>query len=132
MPRALTDGSAEDSVRVGGHEVHGLPVDLETRCVHWHQPWDVVALALPCCERLHPCRECHDAVAGHEAQLWPPDRFDAEAILCGACGSPMSIERYLAADACPCCAAVFNPGCRLHRHRYFAEQPASAGAARAG
>lgn len=117
--RALTDGTREAFIRVGAHAVHGLPVDAATRCVHWHGKTDIVALALPCCGLLHPCRECHDAVADHAAERWPVDAAAELVVLCGACTSLLSIDDYREADACPRCAAPFNPGCRLHRHLYF-------------
>ena len=100
--------------------VFGLDLDGETRCRHWHSPRDIVALRLPCCGRYYACRDCHDALAGHPARVWPRAAFDQPAALCGACGHEMSAAVYLAcADRCPACAAPFNPGCRLHRHLYF-------------
>lgn len=120
MSRSLTDGRAESSISVGATRVYGLPVDVQTRCVHWNGPDDVVAIGFRCCSRTYPCRECHDAVAAHPAELWPPDERSARVILCGECTAQFSIEEYLDTDACPACGASFNPGCRLHRHLYFA------------
>ena len=100
--------------------VHGLPIDAETRCAHWHGAADVVAIRFRCCDRFYPCHECHLAVADHPAEVWEADRRDEHALLCGVCGTTLTIERYLDVDACPDCHAPFNPGCRLHRHLYFA------------
>lgn len=76
---------------------------------------------MKCCGIYYACKDCHDALAGHAAQAWPCAEFDATAILCGACGSEMSVQAYLdCTDACPSCGAGFNPGCRTHRHFYFA------------
>jgi uncharacterized CHY-type Zn-finger protein len=108
------------AIEVHGIPVHGLEVDPETRCVHWHGETDVVAIRFRCCDRWYPCSDCHAAVAGHEAQVWPADERDAHAILCGVCGSTLSIHAYLDTDSCPHCTAPFNPGCRLHRPLYFA------------
>ena len=100
--------------------VLGLDVDPETRCSHYHSPRDVVAFRMRCCDRWYACRECHDALAGHEAQLWPRADREERAVLCGACGVELSIRGYLkSADACPVCDAAFNPGCREHHHLYF-------------
>ena len=42
------------------------------------------------------------------------------AVLCGACGTQLTVRQYLACDnRCPACAAPFNPGCRLHYRFYF-------------
>ena len=101
--------------------LRGIDVDPETRCAHWDDPVDVVALRFGCCETYYPCDACHDAATDHEAVPWPRDRFDEPAVLCGACGTTLTAREYLAADddACPACGAAFNPGCRTHRDRYF-------------
>lgn len=126
MSGALTDGSAGGSIRVGAEIVHGLPIDGQTRCVHFSDAHDIVAIRFACCRRFHPCHACHEAVADHPAEVWAVERFAEHAILCGACGSTSTIARYLDADRCPACDAAFNPGCRTHRHLYFAASPASA------
>jgi uncharacterized CHY-type Zn-finger protein len=100
--------------------VHGLDLDPQTRCRHWHSPLDIVALKMRCCGLYWACRDCHDALADHPATLWPTDTFDTPAILCGACGGELTIRDYLECeDRCPGCGAGFNPGCRLHRGLYF-------------
>ncbi len=100
--------------------VHGLDLDPQTRCRHWRSPLDIVALKMRCCGLYWACRDCHYAMAGHPAALWPPETFDTPAILCGACGGELTIRAYLDCDdRCPKCGAGFNPGCRLHRGLYF-------------
>ncbi|OTE98507.1 CHY zinc finger protein [Halorubrum sp. SD612] len=101
--------------------LRGVAVDPETRCAHWDDPVDVVALRFGCCETYYPCDACHDAAADHEAVPWPRGRFGEPAVLCGACRTTLTAREYLAADdnACPACGAAFNPGCRKHRDRYF-------------
>ena len=101
--------------------VHGLELDPQTRCAHWRGPLDVVTLRLPCCGVYYACRECHDALAGHPAEVWPAAEREARVALCGACAGELTLAAYLACeDRCPLCAAAFNPGCRKHRHLYFA------------
>ena len=101
-------------------DVRGLDLDAETRCAHWRSPLDIVALKMRCCGVYYACRDCHDALAGHAAEVWPRATWDTPAVLCGACGTELSIAAYLACDdRCPACAAPFNPGCKLHRHLYF-------------
>ena len=104
--------------------VHGLELDAQTRCAHWRSPLDIVAIRMWCCGAYYACRQCHDALADHPAQLWPPQAWDRPAVLCGACGGELSVRAYFACGhRCPRCAAPFNPGCDAHRHLYFA-QPA--------
>ena len=105
---------------VHGEQVHGVDVDPETRCAHWHSPLDIVAIRFKCCGRWHPCFECHEETAGHEATVWPAAEFGERAILCGSCGRRLSVHEYLACDSrCPACGSGFNPGCSKHRHLYF-------------
>jgi uncharacterized CHY-type Zn-finger protein len=119
-PAPLTDGTRDSFAPTGGVPIYGLPVDAETRCIHYHGDTDVIAIRFRCCDRFYPCHACHDAVADHIPAVWGATERDAEALLCGACGTPLRIDRYLDVDACPNCGADFNPGCRLHRHLYFA------------
>jgi uncharacterized CHY-type Zn-finger protein len=100
--------------------LRGVRVDPETRCDHWDDPVDVIALRFGCCETYYPCDACHDAATDHEAAPWPRGRFDEPAVLCGACRTTLTAREYLDGEnACPACDAAFNPGCRAHRDRYF-------------
>jgi uncharacterized CHY-type Zn-finger protein len=116
----LTDGGADSSIVVGTARVYGLPIDAQTRCVHWDGPSDVVAIGFRCCGRLYPCHECHEAVTDHPAEVWPVTEWDQRAVLCGGCATLHPIAVYLGADSCVVCGAAFNPRCRLHHHLYFA------------
>ena len=110
--------------RVGEVTVHGVGLDAETRCAHYHTERDVVAIRFRCCGEFYACIRCHDALADHDPEVWPREAFDEEAVLCGVCGRTLSIEAYLAADdACPNCGAAFNPGCATHHHHYFDVNP---------
>jgi uncharacterized CHY-type Zn-finger protein len=47
---------------------------------------------------------------------------DADAVLCGVCGTVLTVAEYVDCDdRCSDCGAEFNPGCRRHYDRYFAE-----------
>ncbi|MDO5053095.1 MAG: CHY zinc finger protein, partial [Pseudoclavibacter sp.] len=94
-------------------------VDEQTRCVHYRTELDIVAIRFACCREYYPCHACHAETAGHPPERWPASAFEELAILCGACGSELTIRAYLDAAACPHCAAPFNPRCALHRERYF-------------
>jgi uncharacterized CHY-type Zn-finger protein len=112
----------------------GVDVDAETRCAHYHTDRDIVAMRVACCDRYYPCVECHEAVVGddHELVRVPPAAFDEPAVVCGVCGTRLTVTEYVAvlSDAstgagvddprCPDCGAGFNPGCRDHLDRYFA------------
>jgi len=101
--------------------VRGIDLDPETRCTHWHSPLDIIAIRMKCCGVYYACRECHDALAGHAAEVWPEVEWDQTAVLCGVCGHQMSVRDYLDCEnRCPHCGAGFNPGCRHHYHLYFA------------
>jgi uncharacterized CHY-type Zn-finger protein len=102
--------------------LRGVAVDTETRCAHWDDEVDVVALRFGCCGEFSPCHACHVETADHEPEPWPRERFDEPTVLCGVCGTTLSARTYLDGDdACPNCGAGFNPGCRRHRDRYFEE-----------
>ncbi|MGA7238969.1 MAG: CHY zinc finger protein, partial [Bryobacteraceae bacterium] len=92
----------------------------QTRCAHYHSPLDIIAIKMACCGIYYACKDCHDAVAGHAAKVWPRVEWDSRAILCGACGGELTIREYMASGyACPRCGAAFNPGCRKHYQFYF-------------
>lgn len=75
---------------------------------------------MKCCGVYYACKDCHEALAGHAVVLWPRCEWGERVVLCGACGTELTIAAYLAAsDACPACRAPFNPGCRHHQHFYF-------------
>ena len=101
-------------------EVCGVDLDAQTRCAHWHSPCDVIAIKMKCCGVYYACKDCHDALAGHPAQVWPRAEWDTPAVLCGVCGTEHRIQAYLDCEnVCPSCGAAFNPGCRTHYHFYF-------------
>jgi uncharacterized CHY-type Zn-finger protein len=100
--------------------VQGRPLDAATRCAHWHGPLDIVAFRFACCEGWWPCHACHEETSDHPALPWPRSRTQEPSVLCGACGTPMTVIEYVGAhDACPTCGAGFNPGCRAHHGLYF-------------
>ncbi len=101
------------------HVVHGPTVDDETRCVHYRTPLDIIAIKFKCCGRYYPCHLCHQETESHAARQWPADEQDAQAILCGACKTELTISAYRATDNCPNCSAPFNPACALHADLYF-------------
>jgi len=104
--------------------VHGLNLDPETRCAHYHKPTDIIAIKMRCCGEFYACKDCHDALADHPLEPWPQSEWHEPAILCGACKTTLSITAYLNCDSrCPHCSASFNPACRNHYHYYFASSP---------
>ncbi|MCL6454115.1 MAG: hypothetical protein K6T78_10940 [Alicyclobacillus sp.] len=105
---------------VHGVRVRGVEVDEATRCRHYHKAEDVVAIRFPCCDTYYPCHACHEETAGHEAARWPASRLSERAVLCGACGTELTISAYVAAkDHCPVCQHPFNPRCASHYELYF-------------
>jgi uncharacterized CHY-type Zn-finger protein len=108
-----------DQSQTGAPRVLGPVVDDMTRCVHYNTPVDIVAIKFACCGEYYPCHLCHQETAGHDAQQWGLDERDQKAVLCGACGTELTIAAYLATDECPTCRSPFNERCRLHVHLYF-------------
>lgn len=105
---------------IKGINIYGKPIDQQTRCQHWHSDLDVIAIKFKCCEKYYPCFSCHEETADHEPEVWPKSKFDTKAILCGVCGTELSITDYQSSsNTCPNCKAAFNPGCSKHYHLYF-------------
>lgn len=103
-----------------GPNVKGKLVDENTRCIHYHSAFDVIAIKFKCCGEYYPCYYCHKEEAGHNPIIWGKDEFDTRAILCGVCKSELSIREYLSCDNhCPICKTPFNPNCNKHHHLYF-------------
>jgi len=102
-------------------QVYGIDLDGQTRCAHYRKPVDVIAIKMKCCGEYYACKDCHDALAGHAVEVWPREEWDSLAVLCGVCGSELTVRQYLdCANRCPVCGGDFNPGCRNHYHFYFA------------
>ena len=102
------------------HDVRGVEVGPETRCAHYHTDRDVIAIRFPCCDTYYPCFECHESETDHDPERWPRSQFGEPAVLCGVCGTELTIETYLGCDHhCPACDAAFNPGCANHYDLYF-------------
>jgi uncharacterized CHY-type Zn-finger protein len=101
-------------------QVRGVDLDPQTRCAHYRKPVDIIAIKMKCCGVYYACKDCHDALAGHAIAAWPRSEWDQPAVLCGACGTELTVREYMdCANRCPACQAAFNPGCRNHYHFYF-------------
>ena len=101
-------------------EVHGLNLDPQTRCLHYHSQFDIIAIKMKCCGMYYACKDCHDALTDHRIEPWPESEWHEQAILCGNCRSTLSISAYLQCNSrCPHCHSSFNPACRNHYHLYF-------------
>lgn len=100
--------------------VKGIDLDPQTRCAHYHKREDIIAIKMKCCGEYYACKDCHDTLAGHRLQPWPPTERNQLAILCGCCGSELTIAQYLeCGNRCPFCRTAFNPKCRNHYAFYF-------------
>lgn len=106
---------------VSAKKIHGLDLNDQTGCVHYHTVVDIVAIKFKCCGRYYACHACHCELEVHPVQRWTPDEFSIQAILCGKCGHEQTIHDYLTCSTqCPNCNAPFNQGCKNHQHLYFA------------
>jgi uncharacterized CHY-type Zn-finger protein len=105
-------------------DVRGVNLDSQTRCDHYRGPADVIAIKMKCCGVYYACMECHLALAGHAIEVWPERDWNQIAVLCGACGTKLTIREYIQCESrCPSCNVPFNPGCRNHYHFYFEHPP---------
>jgi len=101
-------------------DVRGVKLDAETRCEHYHGPTDIIAIKMKCCGVYYACKDCHEALAGHGIEVWPESEWEQKAILCGACGTELTVHQYMRCESrCPNCRRHFNPRCRNHYHFYF-------------
>lgn len=118
-PTASSTSSSSSSPPI----VHGIDVTPTTQCAHWHSERDVIAIKHKCCGRYYACISCHEALAGHAAEVWPRGGGAdgaAEVVLCGRCRRQMTADEYLGCgNVCPGCGAGFNPGCARHYNLYF-------------
>jgi uncharacterized CHY-type Zn-finger protein len=106
-------------------EVRGNLVDAQTRCAHYDSRVDVIAIKMKCCDAYFACKDCHDELADHVLEPWPLAERAQLAVLCGICGSELTIAQYLESSAqCPACKASFNPRCSEHYDYYFSDQSA--------
>ncbi|WP_336884686.1 hypothetical protein [Oceanobacillus massiliensis] len=78
-----------------------------------------------CCNEYFPCFKCHEEYGCREMAIWPENKFEEKAILCGSCGEEITIRDYLNSGySCPLCRRAFNPGCSTHLDLYFEKKPA--------
>lgn len=100
--------------------VKGQLIDDQTRCIHWHSPFDIIAIKFKCCGDYYPCYECHQETADHSPTVWSKDERNEKAILCGVCKTELTIQEYLDSEnTCPYCKSLFNPNCSRHYYLYF-------------
>lgn len=107
-------------MRIFGVEIKGTNVDDQTRCAHYRQDIDIIAIKFKCCGEWFPCFRCHAEHAGHKAEVWKFNEYETKAVLCGGCGHQLSIAEYMNCNSvCPKCNNLFNPGCARHYDLYF-------------
>ncbi|WP_080872294.1 CHY zinc finger protein [Oceanobacillus timonensis] len=100
-------------------EIHGAVIDNQTRCTHYHQLHDIIAIKFKCCGKYYPCYQCHQEFENHNIAVWGKHEFDTLAIVCGVCKTEHTINQYLNTNTCLHCKSLFNEGCQNHYHLYF-------------
>ena len=106
-------------MKISEFDIQGA-IDQATRCQHYHTGKDIIAIRFYCCNRYFPCHLCHEAYGCGKGEVWPCEKFNEKAILCGSCKTELTINQYINSDnTCPNCQASFNSGCSLHYHLYF-------------
>ena len=89
--------------------VLGYTVDDQTRCVHYHKPTDVIALKFKCCGDFYPCYKCHEETTDHAIEGWSDDDLHEPAVLCGVCGTLLTIAEYLGLAGNSACSVASAP-----------------------
>lgn len=101
-------------------KVLGSVLDEETRCKHYHSERDIIAIKFYCCNTYFSCFQCHEESGCGNTNVWPKEKFDKKAVLCGKCKSEMTVNQYKDCEyKCPSCGTQFNSGCGLHWGLYF-------------
>lgn len=98
---------------------HGLELDSQSRCQHYHSALDIVSLKCKACQRYYACFQCHDSLEEHDflaASIEEP-----YPVLCGVCLSYLSLSDYKT-GACVHCQSPFNPNCQRHEAIYFEKE----------
>lgn len=113
-------------MHIYGIHVHGRVIDAQTRCTHYHTKEDIIAMKSKCCQTYYPCYQCHNESVDHPLERWKRSEFDEKAILCGACGTELTIQDYMDNPSfCLSCKNHFNPNCTSHSHIYFEDEKCS-------
>lgn len=96
--------------KIYGINIFGKLVDWQNRCVQWHSKLDGIAIKFKYYETYYPCFSCHEDTTGHEPKVWPRAKFGAKVILCGVCGTGLTINEYLRSNiTSPNCRTILNP-----------------------
>lgn len=96
--------------------IHGILVDDESRCQHYHTKLDIIANRCSVCRKLYACYQCHDQLEDHP--FGPVNPSDPDSVMCGVCGRTFSYNEYHQCCSCPDCGSAFNPRCSLHKDIY--------------
>jgi uncharacterized CHY-type Zn-finger protein len=75
--------------------VRGVNLDPQTRCEHYNEPNDIIAIKMKCCGVYYACKDCHALLADHPVEVWPESEWNQKAILCGSCANhpPVHAQR---------------------------------------
>ena len=97
-------------------KIHGVGLDKEGRCKHYHTSLDIAALLCAQCRKYYACYSCHDEMEDHPFAATAPE--EEYPVLCGNCRRKLTRKEYKQ-GSCPYCHAGFNPRCSLHENIYF-------------
>ena len=99
--------------------VHGVGLDAQSRCQHYHSRLDVVSLKCSSCKRYYACYKCHDSLEDHAFQA--TSSTETAPVLCGVCLHYLTLAEYKM-GSCPDCQSLFNPKCQRHDTIYFSKE----------
>lgn len=98
---------------------HGLGLDAQSRCQHYHSQLDIASLKCSYCERYYACYHCHDTLENHTFKATLSS--EPYPVMCGVCQTYLPFSAYKR-GSCPQCGSGFNPNCQLHDHIYFSKE----------
>lgn len=117
VKREYQDSDERETIRQKMIKIHGIGLDEEGRCTHYHTKLDIAALLCAKCRKYYACYSCHDGIEDHPFTATTPE--EKYPVLCGCCKQKLTYQEYKQ-GSCPYCHAQFNPRCSLHENIYFA------------
>ena len=88
-------------------KIHGIGLDKEGRCRHYHTSLDIAALLCAECRKYYACYSCHDEIEDHPFAATAPE--EQYPVLCGSCKRKLTRGEYKQ-GSCPYCMPVLIHG----------------------
>lgn len=86
-------------------KIHGVGLDKEGRCKHYHTSLDIAALLCAQCRKYYACYSCHDEMEDHPFAATAPE--EQYPVLCGNCKRKLTRWEYKQ-GSCPYCHSPYR------------------------